>query len=204
MRTYRTQFLEPEANDICVMGIDPRTRKPIVAHKADLAGQTVSTAVTGRPGNWLGTVRKYAWIDPSITTVALALSCVELLYSRLTPQREIVEIECEYLPGLWRGDMIQLVPQSGIPVNVRIKTFRGAVEHIGTFAGSSVPDAVWRPCTYVCEVPVSGIESPLDVGGTNLRAIAANWHSLKALSRQTVFDNGDVAARRSILNLQEG
>lgn len=204
MRSYQTQLLEPEANDIYVMGIDPRTRKPIVAHKADLAGQAVTAAVTARPANWLGTVRKYAWIDPSITTVGLALACLELLYARLTPQRHIVEFECEYLPGVWRGDLIQLVPQSGTPINVRIKTFRGAFEHLGTSADSSGPDAVWRPCTYVAEPPIAGLESPLDVAGATVRSIASNWHSLKALSRQTVIDNGDIAARRAILNWREG
>lgn len=200
MRSYKTQFLEPEANDVHVMGIDPRTRKPIVAHRADLASQAVTTAVAARPSNWLGLIRKYAWVDPTITTIGTAQACVNLLYSRLTPKREIIEFECEYLHGLWRGDMIELVPQDGTPINVRIKTFRGAIEHVGKFG---TDDAIWRPCTYVCEVPVSGVESPLDVHGTNIRAISLNWHNVKSLSKQRVFDNGDILARRATLNWQD-
>lgn len=200
-RSYQTQVLEPEANDVTVTGRDPRGGKPIVAHQADTASQTVTTAPSSRPANWLGTVRKYGWVDPSITTIDAALYACGLLVTRLTPAREIVEFECEYLPGVWRGDLVTLVRPSGDPVTVRIKTFSGSFEHVGVFGGASSPDGVWRPCRYVGET--GSLVCPLDVHGASARVIAANWNTLKALSKQRVFPGGEVVARRPVLNRQE-
>jgi hypothetical protein len=200
-RTYHTQVLAPEANDLYVMGRDPRGGKPIVAHKADSASQAVSTAVGSRPANWLGFIRKYGWIDPSITTMDAALFALGLLYERLTPAREIVEFECEYLPGVWRGDLVDLVRADGTTVTVRVKTFSGTFEHVGTFGSDSAANAVWRPCKYVGEV--GDLVCPLDVPGISLRAISAAWHSLKAVSKQMVFESGEIVARRPVLNQQE-
>jgi len=200
-RSYKTQILEPEANDIWVTGRDPRGGKPILAHKADTASQTVTTVPASRPANWLGSIRKYGWVDPAITTIGAAQYAIGLLYDRLTPAREIVEFECEYLPGVWRGDLVTLVRPTGDPVTVRIKTFSGSFDHVGTFGSSTTPDGVWRPCRYVGEV--GALVCPLDVYGTSLRSIAANWHTLKALSKQRIVDGGEVLARRPILNQQE-
>lgn len=200
MRSYQTQVLEPESNDVWVMGADARTQKPIVAHLADLASQAVGTAPSSRPANWLGAIRKYGWVDPSISTIAMAQACAQLLYNRLDPARTLVEFECEYLPGIWRGDILELIPQSGTPVHVRVKTFRGGFEYVAAAAGSN---AVWRPCTYVCEVVQSGLAAPLDVDATSLAMIAQLWHQVRALSKRRIFDDGDIIGRRPVLNLQE-
>ena len=124
------------------------------------------------------------------------------LYDRLTPARQIIEFECEYLPGVWRGDLVTLNrPGEEEPVTVRIKTFSGVFEHVGTFGGNSTPDGVWRPCKYVGEV--GSLICPLDVPGTSLTAISAAWHSLKAVSKQMIKEGGEIVARRPILNQQE-
>ncbi len=200
-RSYRTQILEPETNDLYVVGRDPRGGKPIVAHKADTASQAVTTAVASRPSNWLGFIRKYSWVDPSITTIGAAQYALGLLYERLTPARELVEFECEYLPGIWRGDLVALVRPDSSTVTVRIKTFSGSFEHLGTFGSSSTPNAVWRPCRYVGEV--GSVIAPLDVLGTTLGAIAAAWHTLRILRKNMIKDHGEIFARRPILNQQE-
>ena len=200
-RTYRTQILEPEANDISVVGRDPRGGKPIVAHKADAASAAVDTAVGSRPANWLGFPRKYSWVDPAITTMAAAQYALGLLYDRLTRVRELVEFECEYLPGVWRGDLVELFRPDASVVTVRIKTFSGSFEHVGTFGGLEAPDAVWRPCRYIGEVGAA--VSPLDVQGTTLSAIAAAWHTLRTLSKTMVKDHGEIFGRRPTLNQQE-
>ncbi len=200
-RSSKTQILEPEANDIVVIGRDPRGGKPIIAHTADTASQAVTTAPASRPANWLGSIRKFGWVDPAITTIAAAEYAAGLLKSRLTPARELIEFECEYLPGVWRGDLVQLQAADGSATVVRIKTFRGSFEHVGNFGSSSTPDAIWRPCTYVGEV--GSLICPLDVHGATLRQIAVAWHQLKAISKQRIFDGGEIVARRPVLNQQE-
>jgi hypothetical protein len=161
----------------------------------------VTTAPGARPGNWLGSIRKYGWVDPAITTIGAAEYAAGLLKTRLTAAREIVEFECEYLPGVWRGDLVTLVRPTGDPVTVRIKSFSGSFDNVGTFGDASSADGVWRPCTYIGEV--GALVCPLDVYGVSLRTIAANWHTLKALSKQRIMPGGDVLARRPVLNQQE-
>jgi hypothetical protein len=200
-RSYKTTVLEPEANDLYVTGRDPRTGKPIVAHKADSASQNVTTPVASRPSNWLGFIRKYGWVDPGITTIASAEYVLDQLYARLTPARTLVEFECEYLPGVWRGDLVELMRADGSSVTVRVKTFSGQVEVAGTFDGASAPDAVWRPCRYVGEV--GPVAAPLDLHGTTLLAISAGWSSLRAVSKRMVKPGGDVLGRRPVVNQQE-
>lgn len=202
-RRYKTQILEPETNDIWVTGCDPRTQKPILVHLQTSAMQTdayPTVAPADRSANWLGFLRKYGWVDPTLTTEAACEYVANILASRLPFAREIVEFECEYQPGLWRGDLITLDRGIGNPaVTVRIKTFSGSFEHVATFGDSDSPDALWRPCRYVGEV--TPIVAPLDVYGTNVRTIGLNWNNLKALSKQRVFDDGAAIARRPILSL---
>lgn len=200
-RSYKIQVLEPEANDLCVSGRDPRTGKPIVAHKADSASQTVITAPGSRPSNWLGYIRKYGWIDSTLTTIGIVTQVLNLLFSRLTVTRTIIEFECEYMPGLWRGDLVQLNRVTGDPVIVRLKTFSGTVDHVAKSGDSTEYDMIWRPCKYVGEV--GSLVCPLDVPGTNARSIGMNWNQLKALSKQRVFDGSEVIARRPVINRQE-
>ncbi len=203
-RAFRMQILEPETNDIWVVGCDPRTQKPIVVHKqtsAMAADADPTVLPSSRSANWLGFLRKYGWVDPTLTTADACEYVANLLAGRLPFAREIVEFESEYLPGVWRGDLVTLDRgASHSPVTVRVKTFAGSFEHLGTFGSSSSPDAVWRPCRFIGES--TPIVAPLDVHGTSLRAIATNWHNLKALSKQRVFEGGPAIARRPISSLR--
>jgi hypothetical protein len=81
--------IEAEANDIWVTGFDPRTRRPIVVHKADTASQAPTTAVGSRPGNWIGGIRKYGLQQRQFTSVAVCTRSAEILYDRLTPAKAI-------------------------------------------------------------------------------------------------------------------
>lgn len=210
-RSFKQTVLEPEANDLCVVGRDPRGGKPIVAHKADAGSQDPTVGIALRPSNWLGSVKKYSWIDPGITTIGSAQYALDFLFTRLTAPRMLVEWECEYLPGLWRGDLVSLHrPFGEAAVTVRIKTFSGVVDAVSSFGGDSSVDTVWRPCRYVGEVAVSEGAPPihpLDVLGTSLSGIAAQWHSLKALAKSQWMAgdrlSAQVMAGRPVLNQQE-
>jgi len=113
-RSFRQTVLEPEANSIRVTGWDPRTKRPFQVVKNDLASSDATTVPSSRPANWLGENRKYGLVDPSIRTQALANDACNYLYERLTPARQIAEIECEMLlttgsdVPLWRGDVVTL------------------------------------------------------------------------------------------------
>jgi|GEM_PF-1717795 len=202
-RSLRTQIQEPEANDVWVTGCDPRTQKPILVHKqtsAMMSDADPSVAPGSRSSNWLGSLRKYGWIDPTLRTQAACQLVAGLLAERLSVARELVEFECEYLSGVWRGDLVALDRGSdGEPLTVRIKAFSGSFQTLGSFPGSSSPDAVWRPFRYVGEV--TPIVAPLDVHGTSIWNIGVNWHNLRAQSKQRVFEDGARVARRPTQSL---
>ena len=199
-RSLKWDFLEPEANDLYIMGMDFRTRKPIVVHKADTGSQNPTTAVASRPANWLGCIRKYGLVDPTITTIQVATSVMDLLFPKLTAKRQIVEFESEYVDGLWRGDLVELYG-AGFETALRLKTFSGGFDFVGTFGDAETPDAVWRPCRYVGEVGT--LVAPLNVHGTRVRAISQNWNTLRALSKQIVMKGGELILRRPVLNQQD-
>lgn len=123
-RSYRERRLEPEANLINVVGLEPSTRRPILVSMADERSLDPTLPRASRPENWLGEPRSYGFGDPGITTVAVAERAASELYQKLTWPRWLAEIECEFItrdlvlsPGpdpivdtvpVWRGDAITL------------------------------------------------------------------------------------------------
>jgi hypothetical protein len=149
--------LEPEANEIRVTGINPKTRQPIQAFKRDTASQDPTTLPSARPANWLGFVRKYGYIEPKITSQTVLENCVELLYERLTPQRRLVSFETSQLirlsasgAFLWKPMRVTLKSvYDGVDATVRI----GGLEC--EFPSELAWPRMSRPARYFGEI-VSG------------------------------------------------
>ncbi len=150
-RSYRETTLEPEANDIWVMGQDPRTKLPILSHYADLSSQDPTIVPASRPSNWLGEVRRYGLIDPAIADQSTANWCVGVLRDRLTHERFIAEWGSDLLlkadgAPVWRGDVVRLINVG----DFRVIAFSG--EHV--FEGAS---SQFREFSYSGEfIPGSG------------------------------------------------
>lgn len=148
-RTWSSQILEPFANDIRVTGWNPRTRRPRQAHWSDADSQRVDTPVTERPSNWLGTVRRFVMVDPSITTSAVLNSVVDELVIDMTVAREAAEMDSDLLMHddgypLWRGDPIH-VRRKGI---YRIEAFSCGFQLEDTPEDEGVDTINWRNATY--------------------------------------------------------
>lgn len=155
-RTYEEKVLPLEANDIRVVGADPRTSDPIVSHFADIPSQDPTIAGTARPDNWLGEQRTYSWVNPSIQSTVSANWCLAVLRDRLTNIRVGAQVECDMQFGanglpLWRGDVLQVQKPYGT-ANYRITSLsmRSEYEAGGTATGFG-SGGVWRPTTYVLE-----------------------------------------------------
>lgn len=86
---WKRGFIEPEANDIWVVGFDSQARRPILVHKADTASQDPTTAVASRPDNWLGEIRKYGLQQRQFTSQELCERAAEILFARLTVRKRI-------------------------------------------------------------------------------------------------------------------
>jgi hypothetical protein len=93
----RPEVLEPEATEVRVTGVDPRDGRPIQAFKVRTALETVTTAPSSRPAGWLGEKRPYGLVLSEIQNTQELARVTELLYDRLTVQRELIE---------WRSDLL--------------------------------------------------------------------------------------------------
>ena len=69
-----------------------------------------SPVPSDRPVNWIGTNKRYALVDPAITSQALCDSVCQELADRITKTHEMIEINCDLMLAddtsrpLWKGD----------------------------------------------------------------------------------------------------
>lgn len=112
-RSCEITTLQPEANHIYVVGFDARSKKPFRVEWRDDASADPTLPPEDRPDNWLGEVKSYGWVDPSITTEEAANYALAVLVERLSRRRTLAEWECELIikeggtPG-WVGDCVTL------------------------------------------------------------------------------------------------
>lgn len=125
------EVLEPEATEVRVTGFDPRDGRPLQAFKQATSLEDVTLAPSLRPDGWLGEKRRYGIVLPEIQSADELGRVTDLLASRLTVERELIEWEGELLlfptghPDegfpLWRGDLVEIDGNG----NYRIVAFGG-------------------------------------------------------------------------------
>jgi len=184
-RSFDMQQIEPEANDIYVVGHDFRQKRPLVYHAPAYASMAAGTAPGSRPDNWLGEPRKYSWIDATLTTIDACQYVGDLLFQRLTQQRQLIEFEAEYQPGLVRGTMVQLVGTRMGTVTARIRSLNLTVEQI---SNDPTADgfAVWRPVKYVAQI--GNDVSALHSYGTTLHQVVQDLRTRSISKNQYITD----------------
>ena len=162
-RHYNEQSVEPEANDLYVVGTDFRTQRPIVVHKGDAGSIDPTPAPADRPDNWLGFQKGFSWIDPSLTTLDACKYVIQKLYNKLTPRRALGEFEIEFSTDVYRGQMVQLNFTSGDVKLMRVKSMKVDFKYAAT------QFEIWRPCRVIAEVGISSASS--HTHGTSLAEI---------------------------------
>lgn len=147
-RQNRSHRIRPEANEIVVTGYDPRYQYPVQSVKRDDASIDPTTAPSSRPSNWMGMRARLGVINKGVGSQAIADGGAAILYDRVSPARELLEIEVE-LPVTSDA--------TGFPVWV---TDRITLDGVGEYTVSSLsadaikdPDPgssdewMWRPAT---------------------------------------------------------
>lgn len=138
---FHEAILEPEANELYVTGIDPRTGRPIVKAVRDAASMDPATVVGSRPSNWVGEVLTVGYYDPALMDDAAVSAAATLMQTRLFRVRRVVEWQSEMLfeaatdLPLWRGDVVRLVFSDASYKDYRITAFSATLksEHnVGT------------------------------------------------------------------------
>jgi hypothetical protein len=103
-----------EANQILVIGYDPRRRRDIVSQWDDAASQNPTLTPALRPSNWRGRLHTVTYISPLVQSQAIADRIRDLLASRLGVVQEIATWTGELLIDdatnrpLWKGDVVRL------------------------------------------------------------------------------------------------
>lgn len=190
-RDYSERSLDPEANEITVVGYDLRTQKPIIAVDRDAESQDPTIDPWDRPNNWAGFVRPYEFRHSMMTTLGDVEKARDLLAKRLLPRRYVSEYSTELLLQdddipVWRGYMIALSGYS----DQRIMSF-------GVDFVLDDPDErtyYWRPTRYIGQfVDEQNTGTSTRTTGTTLSDLKADYDF--RLLRGAIF-----ATSRKIVN----
>jgi hypothetical protein len=119
VRAMSSHYETPEATQVQVVGQDPSTGLFITKSRVDGAAETASTAPASRPYNWRGRPVPYQLRDPTLTTQDAVDAACDILYSRLTTGRILIEWESDLLVlssnnrPLWLGDVVRIMEPDG-------------------------------------------------------------------------------------------
>jgi rRNA processing protein Gar1 len=97
LRSLRKTYEKPEANRIFIVGLDKATGDRLQLLLNDNASQNPYLAPALRPQNWLGDVNPFVMINDKLNTKTDISQAANQFYSKLTPGREIVELEADLL-----------------------------------------------------------------------------------------------------------
>jgi hypothetical protein len=143
VRNMKRYFESPEANQIAVIGADPKTNRLLYNFTyVDVNSQDPTYAPSARPQNWRGRPVEYILSEPSLTSQAAVDQAAELLGERLVNGRQLIEWESDLLTYLdvnnhlnivWIGDVVEILEESD-PANPL-----DPPETLGTYQVVSIP-----------------------------------------------------------------
>jgi hypothetical protein len=97
IRSMRRYYESPEANQVTVVGQDPKTNRLLTKTTINLNSQIPGTAPGSRPDNWRGRPIQYILTNENLTTQDAVDSAADLLYKRLGTGRYMIEWESDLL-----------------------------------------------------------------------------------------------------------
>lgn len=122
VRNMKRYFESPEANQIAVIGADPKTNQLLYNFAyVDVNSQDPTYAPSARPQNWRGRPVEYILSEPSLTSQNAVDQAAELLGERLINGRQLIEWESDLLTYLdvnnhlnvvWIGDVVEILEES--------------------------------------------------------------------------------------------
>jgi hypothetical protein len=122
VRAMTAQYELPEATSVTVKGQDPSTMLLYTKSTANASAELAGTAPASRPANWRGRPCLYELRDPALTTQASVNQAANILYTRLTTGRVLVEFECDFLVltttnrPIWLTDVVRIYEADGTTV----------------------------------------------------------------------------------------
>lgn len=122
VRSMTANYELPEATSVTVKGQDPATALLYTKSNVDSSAELAGTAPASRPANWRGRPCLYELRDPALTTQSAVNQAANILYTRLTTGRVLVEFECDFLVlttanrPIWLTDVVRIYEADGTTV----------------------------------------------------------------------------------------
>jgi hypothetical protein len=97
VRNLRRYYESPEANNVTVIGFDPKSNRFLASTYIDTPSQTAGTAPASRPDNWRGRPIQYILANDNLTTQTAVNQAATIMYQRIGTGRNLVEFESDLL-----------------------------------------------------------------------------------------------------------
>jgi hypothetical protein len=149
-------YESPEANQIIVLGQDPRNGDLIYSYAADGASADPTTAPASRPYNWRGRTVSYILSEPAITSDAAAVQAKNVISTRLMTGRILLEFTSDLLIDdatnrpLWLRDVVQIMMPGGATIRGIYRIIAIPSIEFGFEPTSAGDKRVVRTATYRC------------------------------------------------------
>ena len=149
-------YESPEANQIIVLGQDPRNGDLIYSYAADGASADPTTAPASRPYNWRGRTVSYILSEPAITSDAAAIQAKNVISTRLMTGRILLEFTSDLLIDdatnrpLWLRDVVQIMMPGGTTIRGIYRIIAIPSIDLGFEPTSAGDKRAIRTATYRC------------------------------------------------------
>ena len=128
VRQLKQLYESPEANNITVVGFDPKTNRLLTSTSIDTASQTPGTAPASRPDNWRGRPIQYILTNDNLTTQSAVNQAATVIYNRIGTGRYLVEWESDLLTYF---SPAAVVGQMRDPVTVTVTNGNATIAAVG-------------------------------------------------------------------------
>jgi hypothetical protein len=152
-RKFKPTILEPEANEVWMVGMDPYSKAPIRCYWKDSEAQDPTVAPSARNSRWIGEKRVLGIYNSRLRSVAAVKRALKIEVPRVSEYTHLAELECDMLrlpdgSPVWGDDLIW-VQDHGTYVVKAIPHIDLELEPDRTYlrAGDG-RDGHWRPATY--------------------------------------------------------
>jgi hypothetical protein len=130
VRNLKRTFEKPEANRILITGLDKSDGSRIEYVMNDYNSQSVGLLPVDRPDNWLGDIYPFVMVNDKLNTKSDVIQTAEQFFNKLTPGRDIVEFESDFLT--YYDGLTHFVPNGPALLSGEIQFFDNSDVVVGT------------------------------------------------------------------------
>jgi hypothetical protein len=184
VRNLKRYYESPEANQITVIGQDPKTNRLISYSYIDTASQIPGTAPASRPDNWRGRPIQYILTSEQLTTDDAVNQAAAVIYDRIGTGRYLVEWESDlltyYSPDAVRARMRPSASATITSGNSTIACVNSYIDGTRIVLTSTVGNLIAGTTYYVVSRTATGFGLAATSGGVAITPSASGTTTAQA------------------------